>query len=157
VTTRNRFRGTACVESLYPLRPPELSATWGRARQRNGGPDIRDCLKNLEATEIVARIPSPCVPLPEGERNVKPRQLCSLSPWERVGVRVRKRITSSIVARFGPYSKFWDSFILPVIQRQAGCLSHQSFPSPPSHCQFRGLLSALAIYGPLLPLPSVIS
>jgi len=35
-------------------------------------------------------MPSPCVPLPEGEGIAKPLQLSSLALWERVGVREMK-------------------------------------------------------------------
>jgi hypothetical protein len=34
-----------------------------------------------------SQTPSPYISLPEGEGSVKQRLLCSLSPWERVGVR----------------------------------------------------------------------
>jgi hypothetical protein len=157
VKTRSELRVTACVECLDLLPCSQQREAWGRPWPQHGWTGIRDCLKNLEATEIVARITSPCVPLPEGEGIVKPRQLYSLSLRERVGVRVRKRITASIGARLGPHPKIWDSFILPVIQRKARCLSHQFSTSPPSQFQFRILLSALAICGSLLPTPSVTS
>jgi hypothetical protein len=53
---------------------------------------FRDCLYTLRATKIVARIPSPSVPLSKGEGSAKPLRLCSLSLRERVGVRVVKYV-----------------------------------------------------------------
>jgi hypothetical protein len=40
-----------------------------------------------------------------GEGIIKPCQLCSLSLREWVGVRARKRIAASIVARFGSHPR----------------------------------------------------
>ncbi len=91
-----------------------------------GGTGIRNCLKIRSGPRIVPRTPSPCVPLPGGEGIVKPLQLCSLSLWERAGVRAVKCVTASIVARFEPHKEFWDSFILPVYREMTGRM-----PVPP--------------------------
>jgi hypothetical protein len=52
---------------------------------------IRDGFKTREKNRIVARKPSPCVPLPQGEGIAKPLQLCSLSLWERVEVSAARK------------------------------------------------------------------
>jgi hypothetical protein len=45
------------------------------------------CLKTHRGTEILARIPSPSIPLPKGEGSGKTTHALLLSLWERDGVR----------------------------------------------------------------------
>jgi hypothetical protein len=100
-----QFNDRNCTSNSYNMCGDRRASFWVTVGDLVAG-RFTGCLITRRTIDIVARIPSPCVPLPKGEGMVQQLQLPPSPTGRGVGVRETRHTRARIVARFGPHSEF---------------------------------------------------